>query len=266
MMEEKRLQHIKWFVAGLLLITLIVGSVYVLDSKNLPGKHSVPSTDPETGVQMWIEAMNQRNIDRVYDFAPDEIKEQRTLAQFKEDNRNNTFLKPEYSFINYSVTDKKQNGTYAQIVARVFLQQPETQKTPGLEVPLYYKFDLYNEHGEWKTWMDPETGIQMWIEAVNEGDIDRLYDLAPDEIKEQRTLAQFKVDNLNNTFLQPGNYFINYNVIDKQQNATYAEIIAQVFFHQPANQQNTPGTDIPIQYKFALYYQHGEWKIWTLKW
>jgi len=155
-MEEKKLQHIKWFVAGLFLITLVVGGVCVLDGKNT-GKSSVPSTDPETGIQEWIDAVNQRNIDRVYDLAPDEVKQKMTLAQLKEDNLNNTLLQPGYYFINYSVVDKKQmTGTSARIKAQVYLHETANpQYTSGLEVPLQFEFALDYQHGEWKIWTIP---------------------------------------------------------------------------------------------------------------
>ena len=52
--------------------------------------------------------------------------------------------------------------------------------------------------------------------------------------------------------------------MDKKQNGTYAQIIAQVILHIPSNQQNTQSTDIPLVDKFALLYQHGEWKIWMI--
>jgi hypothetical protein len=262
-MEEKNLKRIKWIVIGLFLFAFIAGSVYVLSSNNSLGKSSAQIPDPETGIQMWMKAMNLKYVDRVYDLAPDEIKEQRTLDQYKEDNLNSTFLLPDTSFTSYTVIDKKQNGTYAEIDAQVIMQLPGKQGNPSPEVPLYYKFDLFYEHGEWKVWVDAETGIQMWIEAFNARNIDRVYDLAPDEIKSVVTLAQYKEDNLNNTLLQPGYSFVNYGVINKKQNATYSEIIAQLFMQQPGKQGN-PGPEVPIQYKFGLYYEHGEWKIWML--
>lgn len=152
-MKEKMLKDKKWVVAGLLLIALIAGSVYILDSKNT-GKFSVPSTDPETGIQEWIDAMNQRNIDRVYDLAPDEIKNQVTPEQFKMANINNTLLTPGNSFSSYTVMDKKQNGTSARIIAQVILHIPSNQQnTQSTDIPLVDTFALLYQHGEWKVWM-----------------------------------------------------------------------------------------------------------------
>ncbi len=155
-MDEQRIREIKWLVAGLILILLIAGSVSViLNTRNSPEKSSVPLTDPETGLQNWIEAVNGRNIDRVYNLFPDEIQQQRTLNQFKEDNINNTLLRQGSYFINYTVMDKKQNGTYAQLIAQVYLHQSVNQTTLGPDVPIYYKFGLYYQHGEWKIWTLP---------------------------------------------------------------------------------------------------------------
>jgi hypothetical protein len=132
-------------------------------------------------------------------------------------------------------------------------------------VPLIYTFDLFYEHDEWKVWTDAETGLQMWIAAVNARDLGRVYDLAPDAVKQQISLAQFKENNLNNSFLQPGDYYSDYSLIDKVQNATFGQIHAQLIFNQSAEKGNT-STETPMSYRFGLYYEHGEWKIWTLDW
>jgi hypothetical protein len=153
-MEKKgKSTQMKWVVAGLIIILIIVGSaIVILNNKNLIVKTSGPSTDPETGIQNWIEAVNGRNIDRLYDLAPDEIKGQRTLDQFREDNTNNILFKQGNYLYNYTLMDKKQNGTSAQIIAEISLHQPENQGTPGQEIPIFYKFSLFYEHGEWKIW------------------------------------------------------------------------------------------------------------------
>jgi hypothetical protein len=153
-MAGKREKQLRWLAAGFLIALFIAGSIFVLlNSQNNNGKSSIPSTDPETGIQMWIEAVNGRNIDRLYDLAPDEIQQQVTLAQFKEENINNIFLQSGNKFLNYSLIDKKQNGTYAQIMAQVWFQRSVNQSTLSTkEDPLQYKFALYYQHGEWKIW------------------------------------------------------------------------------------------------------------------
>ena len=152
-MEEKKLNQSRWFVAGLLIILFIAGGfVVLLNNNNVTRGSSVPSTDPEKGIQMWIDAVNEKNIDRLYNLTPDEIKQQRTLTQFKEDNINNTLLKPGYKFLNWNVMDKKQNRTYAQILASLTLLKPADQGSPDQEIPVIYKFALYYQHDEWKSW------------------------------------------------------------------------------------------------------------------
>ena len=153
MQEEKKSIQKKWFVTGLIIILIIAGgAIVILNTQNFITQSSVPSTDPETGLKMWIEAVNGRNIDRLYDLAPDEIKDQRTRDQFKNDNKNNILFKPGNYLDNYTLLDKKQNATSAQIVAEISLHQPENQETPGQEIPIFYKFALFYEHGEWKIW------------------------------------------------------------------------------------------------------------------
>ena len=83
-MEEKKVNEIIWLMAGLLIIIFVAGGMNaLLTSRNSSGKSSVPQTEPETGLQNWIEAVNGGNIDRLYDLAPDEIKQQRTLVSSK---------------------------------------------------------------------------------------------------------------------------------------------------------------------------------------
>jgi hypothetical protein len=148
-MERKQEKQFRWIGAGVLIILFIAGCFVVL-SQNRNGKSTLPSMDPETGIQMWIETVNGRNIDRLYDLAPDEIHHQVTLSQFKDENRNNVFLQPGNKFLNYSVIDKKQNETFAQIIAQVWFQQTVNQSNK--EDPLQYRFALYYQHGEWKIW------------------------------------------------------------------------------------------------------------------
>jgi hypothetical protein len=151
--EEKKAKQIKWLLAGLFIFLFVCGSTLIL-LNNKPGKSSVPLPDPETGILNWINAVNGRNIDRVYDLAPDEIKQHVTLAQFKDDNLNNTYIQPGSAFLDFNVIDKKQNGTYAQIITQVWYRK-SNQSVNGTPIPINYKFALYYQHGEWKIWTLP---------------------------------------------------------------------------------------------------------------
>ena len=254
-----------WILLGVVLIVLAIGIVCIVNNPNLSGKSPEKLPDPETGIHLWMNAMNTGNGDRLYDLAPDEIKEQMTLVQFQKDNLNNAFTHPGYVLNTYHVIDKIQNGTYAQIVAEVYYQQTGTGGKTEMGAPIWYTFDLFYEHGEWKLWADSESGLQGWLAAVNARDLDRVYDLAPDAVKQQISLTQFKEKNVNNSFLQPGNFYSDYTILDKEQNATYSQIKAEFFYEHSANQGNTSQAS-PIFYRFGLYHEHGEWKIWELSW
>jgi hypothetical protein len=142
-----------WIVVALFIFALAIGCTNIIHTNNQSQSRDFPQGAPETGIQNWINAINQKDIVRLYDLSPDEIKRELTLDQFREENSNNTLLQPGYGFVNYTVVDKKQNGTYAQIFAQVWKQYPPNpQNKLGPEVPVYYTFALFYEHNEWKIW------------------------------------------------------------------------------------------------------------------
>jgi len=111
---------------------------------------------------------------------------------------------------------------------------------------------------------NPQNGIQNWIDAVNARNVDLVYNLSPDEIKDQVSLDEFRQINLSNPLLKPGNEFLNFTIYDEVQNGTYSEIKAQVWLKKPTDPNSTTGSEVPLQYKFALFFEHGEWKVWTI--
>lgn len=152
-MQEKKKTSIGWFAAGFIILLLLSGSVIgLLNSKTFSGGSSGPSSDPETGLQQWIAAVNGRDVNRLYDLAPDDLKEQIPLDQFKQENLNNTLFRTGYYLSNYTLLNKQQNGTSAQIDAEVSLHQPGGLESPARDIPVLYKFALFYEHGEWKIW------------------------------------------------------------------------------------------------------------------
>ena len=261
-MDKNREKNLRWIAAGIVVMFLLVGVASVFQNTgNSPGKNSSPSADPETGVRMWIDAVNQRNIERIYNLTPDEIKQQITITRFTENNVNNTLFQSGYDPAGYRILDKQQNRTFARIVAEVPYRG--NHPGPGIKAPLVYVFDLFYEHGEWKVWTDAETGLQMWIAAVDARDVDRVYDLSPDALKAQISPDQFRKENANNSFLREGTFNRNYILVDKQQNATISQIVAALTFNQSVDQGNATAM-VPITYRFGLFYEHGEWKILTL--
>jgi hypothetical protein len=110
---------------------------------------------------------------------------------------------------------------------------------------------------------DPESGIQNWIDAVNSKNVSRLYDLAPGEIKKQVNEQQFKLDNHDNLILKPGLTFKpEFTEITKSVNRLNATIKAQLFL-QNSNELNGSTSEIAVQYIFYLFFENGEWKVWT---
>ncbi len=111
---------------------------------------------------------------------------------------------------------------------------------------------------------DPETGLQEWMTAINAKNINRLYTLSPDQIREQVTLEQFTKDNTENYLLQPGYVFIGYTILNKTVNQTTATITAQLNLQVSASQNLNQTKVFPVIYKFFLVFEEGEWKIWNI--
>ena len=110
---------------------------------------------------------------------------------------------------------------------------------------------------------DPETGIEEWMDAVNHKDVNRLYALAPDEIKQQVSYDQFVKDNEDNILFKPGLEFTNYTVLNKTVNQSDAKITALLVLQKPVSGNSTQNESIPVLYTFILRYEEGQWKVWT---
>lgn len=112
--------------------------------------------DPEAGLQNWINAINAKDIDRLYALSPKEIRDQVTLEQFTLDNKNNSILNKGVICTQYTLLNKTINQTTATISARLLFQVPDSKNTTQYtSVPVYYKFILIFEQGEWKVWTVP---------------------------------------------------------------------------------------------------------------
>jgi len=110
---------------------------------------------------------------------------------------------------------------------------------------------------------DPESGIHHWINAINNKNVSRLYDLTPAVIKKQVTEEQFKLDNQDNLILKPGLTFKQeFTEITESVTGANATIKAQLIL-QNLNKGNESMSEIPVQYVFYLSYENGEWKVWT---
>ena len=111
---------------------------------------------------------------------------------------------------------------------------------------------------------DPETAIISWMDAVNHKDVQRLYLLAPDEIKNQVTYEQFvKANEGNLLFTESGLSFTNYTVLNETGNQSEATISAMLIMQKPVSKNSTNMESVPVFYTFTMMYEDNQWKVWT---
>jgi hypothetical protein len=109
---------------------------------------------------------------------------------------------------------------------------------------------------------DPETGIISWIAAVNNHDYDRVYDLAPQAVRQQVSRPMFLAAQHDNPFLASGNSVQGYAVLNKTMSGNNAAITAQLDLHKPAA-DNESARDIALYIKFVEVFENGKWDVWT---
>lgn len=139
--------------AGLLLLALAIGCTSVSMS-DFSKKSNQP--DPETGIVSWINAINNKDIARVYDLEPDEFKQKISLNQFVSANKDNSFMGPNSTITGYTIVNKTNNATVANLVVVVYWQGPISPNSTKMQtLPIYYKFEEFYEDDEWKIWIEP---------------------------------------------------------------------------------------------------------------
>jgi hypothetical protein len=105
--------------------------------------------------------------------------------------------------------------------------------------------------------LQPETGIDNWIAALNSKDIPRLYTLSPSVIRSNISEQDFIRANEDNILLKPGVGFTDLEIINKTSDMSKATIKASVIVDQPGTGRT------PVFYTFQLFFEDGEWKVWT---
>jgi hypothetical protein len=153
-MEEKRLKPIKWPLAGIIIILFITGSaIFLLNNKNAMGNTSLSSMDPETGIQTWITAVNNRDYHRLYTLAPDSIRLQVNESTFMQAQDGNPLLANGNKINSYKVQNETVVGNNAMIISHLVLETPGvSSNTSSKKILLYINFLETFEHGEWKVW------------------------------------------------------------------------------------------------------------------
>jgi hypothetical protein len=109
---------------------------------------------------------------------------------------------------------------------------------------------------------DPEISVTAWVTAVNNHDYDRIYDLAPQVLRQQISRPAFIAAQKENPLLAQGNFIKGYTVTNKTISGTDAEITAKLVLHQRAIGNESAG-DILLYIKFVEIFENGKWDIWT---
>jgi len=116
------------------------------------------------------------------------------------------------------------------------------------------------------SYSDPETGIQEWVDAVNNNDIARLYELEPEGFKQEISFSQFVLVNRDNEFINPNASLTGYEILNKTSNATVANMRVMVYWHGPVAPNSTQMQTIPMFFNFEELYENGQWRVWTIPW
>jgi len=109
---------------------------------------------------------------------------------------------------------------------------------------------------------DPETGVKVWIAAVNDRDYARIYDLTPMEIRHQISRDDFIKEQEANPLLASGNSFDSYIIIQRTVSGDNSILTAQLVL-ATHDSGNSTSKKIPLYLKFIEHFENGEWKVWT---
>jgi hypothetical protein len=109
---------------------------------------------------------------------------------------------------------------------------------------------------------DPEIGVKNWISAVNNHDYNRLYDLAPREIRQQINLQDFITAQKGNPLFNPGVSIGDYQITNRTLTGDTASLTVVLSLNMLANGNGSPhNTGLFI--RFEEVFENGEWKVWT---
>ena len=112
--------------------------------------------DPETAVAEWIDAVNVRNLNRLYLLSPAQFRKTISWNQFKTANENNSRLQPGYSYTGFSVLDKNVSGESATMRVLIQVQQSSPENSTIMQsFSTMEHFGFTFEDGEWKIWELP---------------------------------------------------------------------------------------------------------------
>lgn len=126
------------------------------NSTNTSFQNNVARPDPETGLDDWIFAINDKNVPRLYDLAPRQIKDQISLENFTQENKENPLLQPGVTVKKVIILNETEGGDNAMIVAGLNVTSPSASDPTGYSsMEVFWRFVLFFEENEWKVWTIP---------------------------------------------------------------------------------------------------------------
>ena len=135
--------------ASILLVVLLVSGCMNTAGTGLS---SSAKPDPETGLDNWKNAINNKDIDRLYNLAPQTVRSQISKTDFIQVNKDNPLFVPGISVTGYKIYNKSVNGNSARIVAAMYVTYYNITTQNSTVTPVYYTFNEDFEANEWKVW------------------------------------------------------------------------------------------------------------------
>ncbi|MGB7992829.1 hypothetical protein [Methanoregula sp.] len=140
----------------LLIIAVVNISGCTSTVPNAATNEVVPNSDPQTGIQEWVTAVNNKDIATLYDLEPDGFKQEVSFSQFVLLNKDNEFMSPNSSLTDYKIMNETSNITDANMRVMVYWHGPNSQNSTQMEtIPLFFNFEESYENGEWRVWEIP---------------------------------------------------------------------------------------------------------------
>ncbi|MFZ2074581.1 MAG: hypothetical protein WB986_04390 [Methanoregula sp.] len=151
----KNIQDILFLFVCILALVSISGCMASLPGSSV-NKTIVAYSDPETGIHNWVDAVNSKDIVKLYDLEPYGFKQEVSLKQFVTVNQDNEFISPNATLTGYEILNKTSNATVANLRVVVYWYGPVSPNSTQMEtIPMFYNFEELFENGEWKVWETP---------------------------------------------------------------------------------------------------------------
>jgi len=147
----------KFYLAATALccIIIVVLSAGCTQSSLFAKPAVLQSSDPESGIVQWMDAMNRQDVLRLYRLAPSSVRNGVSLEEFTLINHDNVYFSRNVSFVSYEIINKTISDNTADIRAMLVTNQFPAGEEPVENIPIWFHFTLSRENGEWKVWTVP---------------------------------------------------------------------------------------------------------------